>query len=114
MELCPSSSRTALIIRAPIYDRITIFLPYSSREKQEIKRDTKRERENGCRENQLLWKMEKHDASMVFVDDVRNKGAGIEAGRVYKGIDGRARGCLTLEEVEGWQGPIMIDHTLRP
>lgn len=34
----------------------------------------------------------KRDATIVFADDVRNKGAGIEAGRVYKGIDGRARG----------------------
>lgn len=34
--------------------------------------------------------MEWRDAMIVFGDDVRNKGAGIEAGRVYKGIDGRA------------------------
>lgn len=34
----------------------------------------------------------KRDATIVFADDVRNEGAGIEEGRVYKGIDGRARG----------------------
>lgn len=36
--------------------------------------------------------MESNDATIVFADDVRNEGAGIEEGRVYKGIDGRARG----------------------
>lgn len=36
--------------------------------------------------------MESNDATIVFADDVRNEGARIEEGRVYKGIDGRARG----------------------
>ena len=59
--------------------------------------------------------MEWHDATIVFVDDVRNKGAGIEAGRVYKGIDGCTREAYSaVVGVEGWEGPIMIDHTLRP
>lgn len=38
------------------------------------------------------------DAAIVFADDVRNKGPGIEAGRVYKGIDGSgARGSRRKE-----------------
>lgn len=51
------------------------------------------EKEEGtCAVKQALWKAEWSDATIVFADDVRNKRAGIEAGRVYKGIDGRARG----------------------
>lgn len=34
----------------------------------------------------------KRDATIVFADDVRNEGAGIEEGRVYKGIDEREEG----------------------
>lgn len=38
---------------------------------------------------QGLWKVEWRDATIVFADDVRDKG--VEAGRVYKGIGGRGR-----------------------
>lgn len=44
------------------------------------------------KEGRKVQRYGKRDATIVFADDVRNEGAGIEEGRVYKGIDGRARG----------------------
>lgn len=47
-------------------------------------------KKKGGRMGAALWKA--RYATIVFADDVRNEGARIEEGRVYKGIDGRARG----------------------
>lgn len=44
------------------------------------------------KEGRKVQRYGKRDATIVFADDVRNEGARIEEGRVYKGIDGRARG----------------------